>query len=126
MRISDWSSDVCSSDLFAAYRARDGRAAELVVERRHIPVVPDEHHTCSLNSAIEPTKSLWGHSLFRFAISQLLSGLCHGIERDTGNEVAREDRDERGLAPTGDRKSDVEGKHVADSEDSGGRRERKK
>src|SRR3546814_20737296 len=49
------------NDLFAAYRARDGRAAELVVERRHIPVVPDEHHTCPLNSAIAPKKSARKH-----------------------------------------------------------------
>src|SRR3546814_6674003 len=35
------------NDLFAAYRARDGRAAELVVERRHIR---SEEHTSELQS----------------------------------------------------------------------------
>src|SRR3546814_9048888 len=37
------------NDLFAAYRARDGRAAELVVERRHIPVV--DRKSTRLNSS---------------------------------------------------------------------------
>src|SRR3546814_11490353 len=46
MRISDWSSDVCSSDLIARVRLRDGMADRLEIIHQHIIVdvqlLPDQ------------------------------------------------------------------------------------
>src|SRR3546814_17314747 len=47
MRISDWSSDVCSSDLSASWRSRGRRERKLRDRDEHLRSVAEFHHIAS-------------------------------------------------------------------------------
>src|SRR3546814_20936022 len=98
MRISDWSSDVCSSDLFlAGHRRIEGAGRQNIGFGPHdMPVMGIEriHH-----SGFEPVD---------FARSQILAG-ARSLENDDRPQMV-------------DRKSGVSERRVSVSVDTGGRR----
>src|SRR3546814_19132242 len=102
MRISDWSSDVCSSDLFAAERAwLLIRMGEPVVARSLIQDVDTGNYTPKLLQVAMQAALATGDP----------AGLC-----PLGDVIDRYDDH------TADRKSVVEGKSVSVRVDIGGRR----
>src|SRR3546814_20662254 len=98
MRISDWSSDVCSSDLAS-------------------PITPPPMNASFTGMPRAGAKS--GSPLRRFAHCRLRIG-CDNHPRAFGNPVGR--RASKHLAADQDRKSVVEGKSVSVGVDLGGRR----
>src|SRR3546814_13460286 len=131
MRISDWSSDVCSSDLVVA----DDRQVDQKAEHAGAEEVPEAHR----HQEIE--RPLIRHA---FALTLLIAfRLCGtdevpGVERQQGQRYDFQRRKQRGNGQihlglsvevpvvTGDRKSVVEGKSVSVRVDLGGRRSIKK
>src|SRR3546814_12254766 len=112
MRISDWSSDVCSSDLLAA-----GNRLEYQVDRR------------ALFDHLQGRRDMGEHA----ALGRNIEALAHGIQQVQQADAVRHavagrvDADHRiADAEQQDRKSDVEGKSVSVRVDPGGRRSSKK
>src|SRR3546814_20617822 len=95
MRISDWSSDVCSSDLDYLRRARLGHKMQRVISER--PTL---------------TEDAWRKASYDVETDALLAI----IRTDHGRG-----RGARGSIPEGDRKSVVWGKSVSVRVDLGGR-----
>src|SRR3546814_16358525 len=99
MRISDWSSDVCSSDLLLSRYADSGRDCHLVLRLRSRNTRPTRH-SCTL--------LVWRHAVPLRVASPHPACSCH-LRR-----CARINRE--------DRKSVVKGKSVSVRVDIGGRR----
>src|SRR3546814_17879088 len=120
MRISDWSSDVCSSDL----RDKGDRAAEIGLADLPLDRVVGHHRKLRVDEGEEQDG--------REAIDE--GGQLRGGDAIFGGEIAgierRDDPDGeqrlRQAMGEQDRKSVVEGKRVSVAEDSGGRRNKKK
>src|SRR3546814_17221840 len=76
MRISDWSSDVCSSDLMAVavhpddprYKAWIGKKVKLPITGRLVPIVGDEHADPELGSGA--VKITPGHEFNDFEVGK--------------------------------------------------------
>src|SRR3546814_11571194 len=102
MRISDWSSDVCSSDLFECRRGRRTRGVD-VVRHRPRPELGDRQHRTLTPPANATTTDLAG-ARPRRAPAQPRTHCANVPYR------------------YGDRKSVVSGKSVSVSLDIGGRR----
>src|SRR3546814_8453590 len=103
VRISDWSSDVCSSDLAASFRAASRRAARgafwsgITTPRGSIPSSTTSAATRTAIPTRLPTGALEGaperHGLWRFVLRRPGPGR-HESER-AGRERAKPGRDER-------------------------------
>src|SRR3546814_19516493 len=115
MRISDWSSDVCSSDLHRprhAIAARRPQSARLSTRPVRLPLPAARRaaicRRCDARSPPHPSRAE-----ARYAAGNLLAAVLRGQEPPL-------------LDAPGDRKSVVEGKSVSVSVDFGGRRNLKK
>src|SRR3546814_20593031 len=115
MRISDWSSDVCSSDLVDVVEAgdRDHRSEDLAL---HDLVVLQGagHHGRLVEEAVAVGGPAAGGDLDVLAAGGALD--------EAGDAVALARRDERADLVLADRKSVVSGKSVSVRVDFGGRR----
>src|SRR3546814_17516924 len=119
MRISDWSSDVCSSDLV---RLTDGTVADLPLEFSAVPSLRGAGGSSFVLSAGTPAREA--------AVHRITLGDDATVASD---DVLRPARD-LGLDPSwisrpqaiSDRKSVVEGKSVSVRVEHGGRRNLKK
>src|SRR3546814_11362104 len=100
MRISDWSSDVCSSDLELRHRGRRGRAAEAITALVDRDVARDRPARSIRNEAQRPGDGR----------AEIVAIDQHGA---VGGDLQ-------------DPKSVVEGKHVSVRVDLGGRRSHRK
>src|SRR3546814_15756283 len=109
MRISDWSSDVCSSDLSEERTARDYGSAETAQKRWK--------DVWAAGQGIEAIHSVAAVSDI---VDDIEAGYWHSVERLNGIAVAR--RPAQVASGTEDRKSVVWGKSVSVRVDLGGRR----
>src|SRR3546814_15769792 len=115
MRISDWSSDVCSSDLFDLLRRPVGER----VEFQPFAIGLDQRDAAAGGglealAAIDRGGETLEAALQRLDLAQVAAGI--GIAEPQGAAVL----------PGGDRQSGVEGKRVSVRGDLGGRRISKK
>src|SRR3546814_12792273 len=110
MRISDWSSDVCSSDLIDEGKVSDCRHHEKTRKDQPRNPLPQPPQQRDMHPVHDP-----GPKPFQI-INQ--KGERKGCDRFLVNAILRQ--------PSGDRKSVVEGKSVSVSVEIGGRRVIKK
>src|SRR3546814_17977786 len=86
MRIRDWSSDVCSSDLAEAYAAGELKHGPLALVDANMPVIavaPNDHLIDKLSSNMEEVRARGGR-LYLFVEHGVASG--SSVERRVGNE----------------------------------------
>src|SRR3546814_12961439 len=97
MRISDWSSDVCSSDLRLA-----ARGIEMITERQahiHVSGHPGRPELAAMYGWIKPELLLPVHGEMRHLLEQARYGLSLGIPRalvqSAGDKIGRGSSRER-------------------------------
>src|SRR3546814_20242427 len=115
MRISDWSSDVCSSDLTAAHFLRPNRMGEFVEHAiDELVAVLGAEHLGEIDRLIDGNLPWHVRAMLQFIGGEQQDSMFDRIDlRDRALEIRR-DRP--------DRKCGVEGKRGSVSVDLGGRR----